>query len=144
MPGKCRGHSPAPLKLALQMLHGTLNAAALQRERLFAIPPVRLLRFYHFLCNWLVLQDKLERKLETEADELDVSHLGPREVKNDTSNWSFRPPGSTHTLLCALKIVVEKNICLRKKTILGVKIRRILNSRRQDYEINTVEDMLTY
>ena len=116
---------------------------ALQREKLFAFPPVRLLGFYHFLCNWLVLQDKLERKLETEADELDVSHLGPREANNDTSDCSLRPPGSTHTLLCALKIVVEKNICLRKKTVLGVKIR-ILNSRRQDYEISTVEDMLTY
>ena len=40
----------------------------------------------------------------------------------------------------ALKIAVEKNICLRKKAVLRVKIR-LLSSRRQDYEINIMEDI---
>lgn len=62
------------------------QAVALQRERLFVIPPDRLLGFCHFLCNWTVLQDKLERKLED--DELGVSH---REAKHDAPNWSLRP-----------------------------------------------------
>lgn len=64
---------------------GSPNAAgavALQREWLFVIPLVWLLGFHHFLWNWPVLQDKLERELET--DELGVSYLGHREAKNDS------------------------------------------------------------
>lgn len=64
---------------------GSPNAAgavALQREWLFVIPPVGLLEFCHFLWNWPVLQDKLERELET--DELGVSSLVHREAKNDS------------------------------------------------------------
>ena len=81
---------------------GSPNAAqavALQRERLFVIPPVRLLGFYYFLGNWPVLQDKLERELET--DELGVSHVGHREAKNNTLGSSSRP-----TQLSPLKIMV--------------------------------------
>lgn len=77
------------------------QAIALQRERVFVIPPVRLLGFYYFLGNWPVLQDKLERELET--DEPGVSHVGHRKAKNDTLGSS-----STPTLLSPLKIMVGK------------------------------------
>lgn len=102
-------------EVTLQFLWNWLTKfCSLQRERMFIIPPVRLFGFYHFLCNWPVLQDKLERKLE--ADELCVSHLGHWEAKNDTSNKSLRP-SSRCTLTSPLKIKMEKNIYQRKKTV---------------------------
>ena len=68
--------SPVPFKLAPLLLHGLWS---FKGKGCLLFLPSGCSDSITFYVNWPVLQDKLERKLE--ADELSVSHLGPRGSK---------------------------------------------------------------
>lgn len=72
VPGKCRGNSPVPFKLAPLLLHGLWSFKGKGCLLLLPSGCSDSITFYVMP----VLQGKLERKWE--ADELSLSHPGPR------------------------------------------------------------------